>query len=165
MRFHLVDRVVEWAPGSHIVAIKNLTMAEEYLAEHFPTFPVMPGVLMLEAITQAGGWLIRATRDFVEPVVLLQEAKTVKYGQFIAPGRQLVLRCYWLEDSERLTTIKATGRIGDKTSVSAKVVLRRFSLADEVGADPAVDERLRGRLREHFDLLTMPGSRSTLATA
>ena len=65
MRFHLVDRVLELEPGERIVAIKNLSLAEEYLADHFPGFPVMPGVLMLEAMTQAAAWLVRASEDFV----------------------------------------------------------------------------------------------------
>ena len=60
MRFTLIDRIVELEPGVQITAVKNLTMAEEYLADHFPHFPVMPGVLMLEAMTQAAAWLARA---------------------------------------------------------------------------------------------------------
>jgi 3-hydroxyacyl-[acyl-carrier-protein] dehydratase len=47
MRFTLLDRILQLDPGSRIVAVKNLSLAEEYLADHFPRFPVMPGVLML----------------------------------------------------------------------------------------------------------------------
>ena len=64
MRFTLIDRIVDFQPGVRITAVKSLTMAEEYLADHFPNFPVMPGVLMLEAMTQASAWLIRAERGF-----------------------------------------------------------------------------------------------------
>ena len=64
MRFSLIDRIVELEPGVRITAVKSLTMAEEYLADHFPHFPVMPGVLMLEALTQAGAWLVRVERGF-----------------------------------------------------------------------------------------------------
>ena len=60
MRFTLLDRITELEPGVKITAVKNLTMAEEYLADHFPQFPVMPGVLMLQAMTEAGAWLVRA---------------------------------------------------------------------------------------------------------
>lgn len=67
MRFTLVDKVVELEPGRRIVAIKNLSLAEEYLADHFPGFPVMPGVFMLEAMTQASAWLIRAGKT--SPIV------------------------------------------------------------------------------------------------
>ena len=50
MRFNLIDKIVEVQAGSSLKAIKNLTLGEEYLADHFPTFPVMPGVLMLETL-------------------------------------------------------------------------------------------------------------------
>ena len=53
MRFVLIDRITEINPGQSLTAVKNLSLAEEYLADHFPGFPVMPGVLMLEALTQA----------------------------------------------------------------------------------------------------------------
>ena len=62
MRFTFVDRVMELQPGVKITTVKCLSLAEEYLADHFPRFPVMPGVLMLEAMTEAQRWLIRATR-------------------------------------------------------------------------------------------------------
>ena len=56
-------------PVKSLVAVKNLSLAEEYLADHFPGFPVMPGVLMLEALTQAGAWLVRDMEDFAHSVV------------------------------------------------------------------------------------------------
>ena len=59
MRFHLLDRILEVNKGQSLRAVKNLTLGEEYLADHFPTFPVMPGVLMLQALVEAGAWLLR----------------------------------------------------------------------------------------------------------
>ena len=64
MRFVLIDRIQEIVPGQSLTAVKNLSLAEEYLADHFPGFPVMPGVLMLEAMTQSAAWLVRSTEDF-----------------------------------------------------------------------------------------------------
>src|SRR5207244_329602 len=64
MRFNLVDRILEVQPGKLLRAVKNLTLGEEYLADHFPTFPVMPGVLMLQTLVEAGAWLLRLTSDF-----------------------------------------------------------------------------------------------------
>src|SRR5258708_10613141 len=91
MRFHLVDRIVEVKPGRSLKAIKNLTLGEEYLADHFPTFPVMPGVLMLQTLVEAGAWLLRLTDDFKHSVIVLREARNVKYGTFMEPGRRLGL--------------------------------------------------------------------------
>ena len=77
MRFMLIDRIVELQSGTKITAVKNLTMAEEYLADHFPHFPVMPGVLMLEAMTQAGAWLVRHSEDFAHTMVVLKQINNV----------------------------------------------------------------------------------------
>ena len=59
MRFTLLDRVVAIEPGKSITALKAVSLSEEYLADHFPRFPVLPGVMMLEALTQAAAWTIR----------------------------------------------------------------------------------------------------------
>src|SRR5712692_2854899 len=91
MRFNLVDRIVQVVPGRQIRVEKNLTLGEEYLADHFPTFPVMPGVLMLQTLVEASAWLLRLTEDFRHSVVVLREAKNVKYGSFVEPGRTLVV--------------------------------------------------------------------------
>ena len=77
MRFSLVDRILTLEPGRSITAVKNLSIAEEYLADHFPGFPVMPGVLMIESLVQAGGWLIRETEGFQYSTVLLKDRKSV----------------------------------------------------------------------------------------
>src|SRR5262245_59768808 len=80
MRFHLIDRIVEVRPGQGLRAVKNLTLGEEYLADHFPTFPVMPGVLMLQTLVEAGSWLLRLGEDFRHSVIVLREVKNIKYG-------------------------------------------------------------------------------------
>src|ERR1700757_296032 len=109
MRFVLIDRIISLQPGESLVAVKNLSLAEEYLADHFPGFPVMPGVLMLEALTQAGAWLIREMEDFAHSVIVLKRAKTIKYGSFVEPGRQLVLQVDLVEHGERETSFKGKG--------------------------------------------------------
>ena len=91
MRFNLIDRIVEVQPGQSLQAVKNLTLGEEYLADHFPTFPVMPGVLMLQTLVEAGAWLLRLTDDFRHSVIVLREARNVKYGTFMEPGRQMTI--------------------------------------------------------------------------
>src|SRR6266852_7155216 len=91
MRFTLVDRIVHLEPGAKITTIKTLSLAEEYLADHFPSFPVMPGVLMLEAMTQAGAWLVRVGEDFAHSIVVLKEARNVKYSNFVASGQTLTV--------------------------------------------------------------------------
>ena len=74
MKFLLIDQVLERTPTS-IVAIKNVTAAEEYLGDHFPGFPVLPGVFMLEALTQAARELLKPHGRLV-----LGQVKALRYG-------------------------------------------------------------------------------------
>src|SRR5438552_15255553 len=109
MRFKLVDRIVAVEPGRTLRAVKNLTLGEEYLADHFPTFPVMPGVLMLQTLVEAGAWLLRLTDDYRHSVIVLREARNVKYGTFMEPGRQLLITVELTEQDEQKATLKGKG--------------------------------------------------------
>ena len=137
MRFSLIDSVVALEPNDRITAIKTVAMSEEYVADHFPGFPVMPGVLMVEAMTQAAAWLIRVSEGFVNSMVVLRKARNVKYGRFVKPGQTLTLRARIVEQDDRETTVKARGTVDGRLSVSATLVLARYSLADE---DPRLSE-------------------------
>ncbi len=156
MRFTLVDKVLELEPNRRIVALKNLSLAEEYLADHFPGFPVMPGVFMLEAMTQAGAWLVRASEDFAHSVVLLREARNVKYGNFVEPGNQLVVTAEILGQDEKTVKLKAQGMVGETQCVSARLVLERYNLADADATKGVTDQVLRYKMRELFALLYRP---------
>lgn len=89
MKFGMIDGIVELTRGERIVAVKAVSLAEEYLADHFPAFPVLPGVLMLEAMAEAAAWLVRDATDFGFPVILLKEARNVTYKSFVKPGNLL----------------------------------------------------------------------------
>lgn len=156
MRFSLIDRIDELEPGVKISAVKALSMAEEYLADHFPGFPVMPGVLMLEAMTQVGAWLVRATEDFEHSMVVLKEARNVKYGQFVEPGQTLEVSAEIVSQTDRETVLKARGTVEGRTTVGARLVLERYNLGDENPAQAQTDEVVRRQLREMFALLWRP---------
>jgi 3-hydroxyacyl-[acyl-carrier-protein] dehydratase len=83
MRFDLVDRVLEASP-SGATTLKSVSLAEEYLQDHFPGFPVLPGVLMLEAMVQAAR-LVGAERGH-DGHLLLGEVRGLKYHRFVTPG-------------------------------------------------------------------------------
>src|SRR5205807_9137113 len=89
MRFSLIDRIISIEPAKSITAIKNLSLSEEYLADHSPGFPVMPGVLMVEALAQTAAWFMRPHEDFAYSMVLLKAARAVKFVNFVSPGRTL----------------------------------------------------------------------------
>jgi len=160
MRFTLLDRVLTVEPGKRITAIKTLSLAEEYLGDHFPRFPVMPGVLMLEAMTQAAAWTVRVGEDFAHAVVVLREARNVKYGDFVEPGRMLTVTAEVLSQDATTTKIKASGTVGDRTSLTARLVLERYNLADRVPHGAALDARVRSEMRKLWTLLQGPAPRS-----
>jgi 3-hydroxyacyl-[acyl-carrier-protein] dehydratase len=162
MRFTLIDRITLLEPGKRIEAIKNLTMAEEYLAEHFPGFPVLPGVLMLEAVSQAGAWLIRSTVGFDQTIILLKEAKTVKYGHFVTPGKQLKIVCEWAGEKDGGYAFKARGDLDGNTSISCRLVLDSFRLRDQHEGYLQQDRRLRIDQSRLFQRLCTPECRTKL---
>ena len=137
MQFSLIDRILELDRGRRIVATKNLTLAEEYLADHFPGFPVLPGVLMLEALTQASAWLIRITDDYAHSVIVLKTVKAVKYGTFVTPGRQLVLDAEITRQTETETELKGKGTVDGVSAVAGRITLERYNLKDR---DPVLQE-------------------------
>lgn len=153
MRFNLVDRVVEVELGRRIRAVKNLTLGEEYLADHFPTFPVMPGVLMLQTLVEAGAWLLRVSEDFRHSIIVLREAKNVKYGTFMEPGRQMLITAELVEQDERLATFKGKGEVDGNATVSARLTLARYNLRDRNPALTSTDERLVQHWRNQYSLL------------
>jgi len=153
MRFTLIDRVVELEPCVRITAIKTLTMTEEYLADHFPHFPVMPGVLMLEALTQAGAWLVRVSEDFAHSIVVLKQVNNVKYAQFVEPGQTLSVTAEILKFDEGEVKLKAYGTVGGRIIVSARLALACYNLADANPQYEATDKATRRDLRSQWALL------------
>jgi len=157
MRYNLVDRILELEPGRRICTVKHLTLGEEYLADHFPTFPVMPGVLMLQTLVEAGAWLLRITDDFRHSVVVLREARNVKYGTFMEPGKSMVVTAELLEqggtDDPAAATFKGKGECEGASTVAARVTLTRYNLRDRNPALQSADERIVAHLRHQYAVL------------
>jgi 3-hydroxyacyl-[acyl-carrier-protein] dehydratase len=163
MRFCLVDRIEHLEVGRRISAIKALSMAEEYLGDHFPGFPVMPGVLMLEAMTQTAAWLVRAGEDFAHSMVLLKEARGVKYGQFVEPGQTLRLTAEIVSQNERETVVKARGTVDGRVTVQGRLTLERYDLAETSPEHAQTDSLLRQHFRGLFALLNRPAEQGAEA--
>ncbi len=156
MRFSLIDRIVELEPGVRITAVKSLTMAEEYLADHFPHFPVMPGVLMLEALTQAGAWLVRVSEDFAHSIVVLKQANNVKYAQFVEPGQTLTVTAEILKMGDGEAKLKTYGTVNGRIIVGARLTLACYNLADADPQHETTDTATRRDLQNQFALLHQP---------
>ena len=157
MRFHLIDRIDRWEAGKTLAATKYLALGEEYLADHFPSFPVMPGVLMLQACVEASAWLWRATTDFAHPVIVLRELKNAKYGTFMQPG-------HWMNVTTELTKVDAAAGTAtfkckgandaNEPTVNAIFVLHGYSLAGRGPTGAATDAKLLEHWKTRGALLT-----------
>ncbi len=164
MRFSLIDRITELQAGQSLTAVKNLTMAEEYLGDHFPGFPVMPGVLMLESLVQAGAWLVRYTEDFAYSTVLLKEARAVKFNNFVSPGKTLTVSVRLQKWDGPVCVLKGEGTVDGQSTVSARLFLHRFNLAERNPELKRVDERLVQHWRELFEQIWQPTSSTEQAS-
>lgn len=143
MRFWLLDAIESFTPGERLTGVKNVSYSEDYLEDHFPEFPVLPGVFMLESATQAAAWLLRFTDDMADSVIVLREAKNIKYASFVQPGRQLRVSVEQIKKDERLATFKVEGSVGEKTTLTGRIVLERYSLADSDPTQQETDNRVR----------------------
>lgn len=159
MKFELVDRIIELTRGERIVAVKAVSLAEEYLTDHFPTFPVLPGVLMLEALTETAAWLVRDALDFSPSVVLLRQAKNVTYKSFVKPGNllRMEVRCRHLEKDA--SEFSGVGFCRDEEVVKARFSLTHFCVNDGSGGATTVDQRLVADARAKFAFLYRPAAK------
>jgi 3-hydroxyacyl-[acyl-carrier-protein] dehydratase len=133
MRFCLLDRIVSVEREVELTAVKNVSLAEEYLADHFPEFPVLPGVFMLEAARQAACGLVRLSENYAHSLVVLQEARSVKFTDFVTPGNQLQIKVEQLKREGALVSFKFQGEVEGRVCLTGRLTLECSNLAD---ADP-----------------------------
>jgi 3-hydroxyacyl-[acyl-carrier-protein] dehydratase len=153
VKFCLVDRIVELESGRRIVTLKAVSLAEEYLADHFPKFPVLPGVLMVEAMVQASAWLVRESLNFAPSLVLLKAARNVTYKSFVPPGQVLTVESTCQEMRAEESSFVARGELEGREIVRGRLTLRHLTLSEVGGGNAALDERLRADQRARFGLL------------
>lgn len=153
VRFSLIDRITELEPGVRIQAVKNVTLAEEYLQDHFPGFPILPGVFLVEALVQSGAWLMRHTENFRYAYILMKEAKAVRFNNFVAPGKTLHVACEVTKRDERTYTFKGSGTVDGQSAISAKITLEQMNLAEKNPSLARSDERCLEKMRELFGSL------------
>lgn len=153
MRFILIDKIVSLEKGKYIKTIKNVTLAEEYLADHFPTFPVLPGVLLLEGLVESASWLVRETEDFAHSMILLEHARNVKYKSFLAPGAQIEYTVEAKTIEENISSFLGVGLSQDEHIIEARFGLRHFNLAAQDPKMAAVDAQIVENLKNRLKLL------------
>jgi 3-hydroxyacyl-[acyl-carrier-protein] dehydratase len=142
MRFCLLDRIVSVEPEVELTAVKNVSLSEEYLADHFPEFPVLPGVFMLEAAKQAACWLVRMSEDYAHSIIVLQEARSVKFTDFVSPGHQLQIKVEQLKREGALVSFKFQGEVEGRVCVTGRLTLQCSNLAEEDPELAYLDEQM-----------------------
>lgn len=161
MKFYLVDKIERIEPGKRIVAMKNLSLAEEYLADHFPVFPVLPGVMMLEALVQTAAWLLRVDQNWANSLIVLSAARNMKYASFVAPGHTLRTDLELLGVEGNLAKFKGTGHLenGD-LAVQGRLEIKSLTVADvyPAAAKTGADGRILADLKRQWSLVGGPAA-------
>ncbi len=130
--FLLVDRVVECVPGSHIRAYKNVSVNEPFFQGHFPGVPIMPGVLILEALAQTGGLLSAAGMgDLTDKLFLFTGLDGVKFRRQVVPGDRLDLECSNMRMKLKLCKMEARAFVDGKLAAEAQITA---AIGDRPGA-------------------------------
>ena len=121
--FLLVDRVVECEPGKRLVAIKNVTVNEPFFQGHFPSKPVMPGVLLIEAMAQATGLLAMESADVPkEAIYYLVGVDKARFKQPVVPGDQVRLEVEVLKHRRDIWVFAAEAKVDDSMVASAEIM-------------------------------------------
>lgn len=161
MRFIQLDRILDITDDS-LTAIKGLALSEEYLKDHFPRFPVMPGVLMVEAMFQACMFLVRFRDDFAHSMVVMRESRNIKFGDFVEPGRQLNIVVKIKHESDNQVTLQVKATTDGQTAVRGLMVLEKYNLVDRGLAPVEVDDYARYKFKKQFQLLCGPNFNSKI---
>jgi|TARA_B100001113_G_scaffold143279_1_gene117268 3-hydroxyacyl-[acyl-carrier-protein] dehydratase len=126
--FALVDRLIENDPGKTAVAIKNVTLNEPQFQGHFPDRPLMPGVLIVEAMAQVGGLIVSQMPDCPEGLFVFAGIDSVRFRRPVTPGDQLVISCELLGiKRKRFGKIKGEAKVDDQLVCSGELM---FSLVN-----------------------------------
>lgn len=126
--FLLVDRILSIdLERGYILGQKNLTINEAFFQGHFPEAPIMPGVLILEALAQAGGVLVHL-KGATQKIAVLLNVNHAKFRHPVHPGDVLHLECEGIHFSSKGGRVKATAKVGDKVAAEAEI---GFALVDK----------------------------------
>jgi 3-hydroxyacyl-[acyl-carrier-protein] dehydratase len=126
--FALIDRVIEHVPGKKAVALKNVTINEPQFQGHFPERPLMPGVLIVEAMAQVGGIIVTQMPELPKGLFVFAGINNVKFRRPVVPGDQLVITCELLSiKRQRFGKVKGEAHVDGKLVCSGELM---FSLVD-----------------------------------
>lgn len=122
--FILIDRVIKLAPGEEVVALKNVTINEPFFQGHFPGSPIMPGVLIIEAMAQAGGILVMESMPperHGQPVYFMGMDK-VRFRKPVVPGDQIIYEAKLLKMREKVVKMSGKATVEDNLVAEAELM-------------------------------------------
>lgn len=121
--FILVDRIIEIVPGKRIVGLKNVTMNEPFFQGHFPGTPIMPGVLIIEAMAQVGGVLVYASQSEEERTGLIyfMGIDKARFRKPVVPGDQIVLDIEWTKKRGKVSKMYGKAMVEGKLVAEGEV--------------------------------------------
>jgi len=138
MRWFWIDRFIEFESGSHAKAVKNISLAEEHMHDHFPGFAVMPGSLMVEGMAQTGGILLGQANDF-EYAVILAKVPKVTFHSWACPGDTLIYSVKLADVREEGGSVECVAHVGDRLVAEAEIVFVHLDQKDSPSG--AIDQK------------------------
>jgi 3-hydroxyacyl-[acyl-carrier-protein] dehydratase len=120
MRFLLVDRIISMTPGSGVVATRTIPADDDYFQDHFPGFPVVPGVLLTESMGQAAAKCLDAERR-PRGKAILARILSASFRHWVRPGDLLELHATIVSNEERFATAECEARVGERAVAQAKL--------------------------------------------
>ena len=129
MRWYWVDKFIEFNSGVSAKSVKNISLAEEHLHDHFPGFPVMPASLMIEGMAQTGGILLGEKNDFKFNVILAKVPK-VEFHSLACPGDQLIYSATLEDARDEGGSVKVVATVGDRLVAKAEIVFVHLNSDD-----------------------------------
>ena len=134
--FLLIDRVVEVIPGDKITALKNVTINEPFFQGHFPGRPIMPGVLIIEAMAQAGGILAYLSGSIEQRnrLIYFMGMDKVRFRKPVVPGDQLRMEIEVLFFRRNVAKLKGTAKVDGQTVASAEFSSMLVNLSETEGS-------------------------------
>ncbi|MDX6401982.1 MAG: 3-hydroxyacyl-[acyl-carrier-protein] dehydratase [Gaiellaceae bacterium] len=136
MRFLLIDSILELETGARAVGVKNITMSEDFLADHFPDRPIMPGVLILESLVQLADWVVRDASDF-DKIGVATGFDRIKFRRVARPGDQLRLEVELSASNGGTHEFRGKAYSDETITASANITLAEAPLAEYLDADDA----------------------------
>lgn len=147
MRFILVDRILSLTPGQAISAVRLIRSDEDYFADHFPGFPVVPGVLLTEMMAQTAGKCLDAERR-PRGKAMLAKILSASFRQWVRPGDEVRLEASIVANDERFATAECLAQVGGRTAAQAKLFVTFLPKGNLAGdfRDEVLENFLAGAL-------------------